>query len=65
MIGANMYRITLDEESNSTRGNTWFNFTVEGAKGETKFVIEGFTKKSSLYNNGMKICYRDMKEPSK
>ncbi len=58
----NVFRIGLDEESSSTRGNIWFDFVVEGIKGEAKFIIEGFTKTTSLYNNGMKICCRDLKE---
>ena len=33
LIGINHYKIGLDYESNSARGNTWFNFTVEGIKG--------------------------------
>jgi hypothetical protein len=33
LIGINHYIIGLDYESNSARGNTWFNFTVEGIKG--------------------------------
>lgn len=37
----------------------WFYFSVEGLEGDVKFVIDGFTKSSSLYNEGMKICYRD------
>jgi hypothetical protein len=38
---------------------------VEGIKGEAQFVIKGFTKSSSLYNEGMKICYREVSEASK
>jgi hypothetical protein len=39
LIGISLFKISLDLESNSTRGNTWFNFTVEGIKGEAKFII--------------------------
>lgn len=28
LVGINQFRISLDLESNSTRGNTWFHFTV-------------------------------------
>lgn len=38
---------------------------MEGAKGETTFIIKGFTKRSSLYSEGMKICYREVGEHSK
>jgi hypothetical protein len=38
---------------------------VEGIRGEGHFVIKGFTKSSSLYNEGMKICYREAKELTK
>jgi hypothetical protein len=38
---------------------------VEGVKGEAHFVIRGFTKSSSLYNEGMKVCFRDLKEMGK
>jgi hypothetical protein len=39
LIGISHYKINLDYESNSSRGNTWFNFIVEGIKGEAKFII--------------------------
>jgi len=50
MIGQNSFSITLDPESNASRGNTWFYFSVEGIKGEAQFVVKGFTKSSSLFN---------------
>ena len=37
----------------------WFYFSVQGLKGENTFIIEGFSKSSSLYNEGMKVCYRE------
>jgi hypothetical protein len=33
LIGVNTFRIGLDVESNSVRGNSWFYFSVEGVKG--------------------------------
>jgi hypothetical protein len=50
LIGHNSFSISLDPESNSTRGNTWFYFSAEGIKGEAQFVVKGFTKSSSLFN---------------
>lgn len=47
------------KELNSDRVSAWFYFMVEGMKGEAKFIIKGFTKTSSLYNEGMKICYKE------
>jgi len=47
---------------NSVRVSAWFYFAVEGLKGEAKFVIKGFTKSSSLYNEGMKVCYKEVQE---
>jgi hypothetical protein len=38
---------------------------VEGLKGEASFTIAGFRKKASLYNEGMKICYREVAKGSK
>ena len=38
--------------------SSWFYFACEGLKGEITFIIKGFTKTSSLYNEGMKICYK-------
>jgi hypothetical protein len=60
LIGVNSFRITLDNETNSNRGNTWFDFIVEGVKGEASFTIGGFRKKTSLYSEGMKICCREV-----
>ena len=65
LIGNNSFKVMLDPETNSNRYNSWFYFTVEGVKGEAHFLIKGFTKRSSLFNEGMKICYRDNKEPTK
>jgi hypothetical protein len=62
LIGVNSFKVTMEQESNSTRGNTWFYFSVEGVKGEAHFVISGFTKRSSLYNSGMRLCYREGRE---
>ena len=45
--------------------SNWFYFSVQGIKGEAQFVIKGFTKSSSLYNEGMKVCYREMSESAK
>lgn len=64
-IGSNIFKISLDVESNSLRNNSWFYFSVEGLKGEVQFVIGGFTKNASLYNDGMRLCYRDNKESTK
>jgi len=50
LIGINSFRITLENETNSSRGNAWFDFIVEGLKGEANFTITGFKKKKSLYN---------------
>lgn len=47
---------------NSDRVSSWFYFAVEGLKGEVKFILKGFSKCSSLYNNGMKICFREANE---
>lgn len=58
LIGNNSFRLTLENETNSSRGNAWFDFIVEGLKGEANFTISGFKKKKSLYNEGMKLCYR-------
>jgi hypothetical protein len=33
LIGSNSFKIELDPETNSARGNTWFYFSVEGVKG--------------------------------
>lgn len=65
LIGANSFRIALDNETNSTRGNTWFDFIVEGVKGDAAFTITGFKKRASLYNEGMKLCYRQVGENKK
>lgn len=61
LIGVNTFRIGLDLESNSVRGNSWFYFSVEGVKGEAQFVVGGFAKRGSLYNEGMKLCVRECK----
>jgi hypothetical protein len=61
MVAANTYSITLERETNSNRGSAWFYFSVEGLRGEAHFIIRGFTKSSSLYSEGMKVCYRDVK----
>ncbi len=34
-------------------------------KGEASFAIAGFRKKTSLYNEGMKMCYREVGKNSK
>jgi hypothetical protein len=47
---------------NSNRSSAWFYFRCEGLKGEVNFVISGFTKTSSLYSEGMKVCYREVKK---
>lgn len=65
LIAFNTYVIDLQKETNSNRISSWFYFNVEGIKGEAYFIIKGFTKTSSLYNQGMKICYRDYKQMSK
>ena len=61
MNNQNTYEIELQRQTNSNRTSAWFYFSVQGVKGETNFIIKGFTKSSSLYNEGMKICYRDTK----
>ena len=61
MVGANSYLVTLDYEISSSRSNSWFYFIAEGLKGETHFSIRGFTKRKSLYNDGLKVCYKDGK----
>jgi hypothetical protein len=61
LTAASTYQIELERETNSTRRSAWFFFSVEGLKGEASFVIQGFTKSSSLYNEGMKVCYRDVR----
>jgi hypothetical protein len=65
LIAGNTYQIELEKETNSNRISGWFYFNVEGIKGESHFVIKGFSKSSSLYNEGMKVCYRDAKEMTK
>lgn len=65
VLPGNIYEVELEKETNSNRVSAWFYFSVEGLKGEAHFVIKGFTKSSSLYNEGMKVCYRDVKEMSK
>jgi hypothetical protein len=60
LVGSNSFRITLDAETNSSRCNNWFDFAVEGVKGEATFTIAGFRKRTSLYSEGMKICYREL-----
>lgn len=64
-VGANSYRIELEKEVNSNRQSSWFYFTVEGVKGEAHFAITGFSKSSSLFNEGMKICYKEVKDMGK
>lgn len=61
LTAASTYTIELERETNSMRRSAWFFFSVEGLKGEASFVIQGFKKSSSLYNEGMKVCYRDVK----
>jgi hypothetical protein len=65
MTTHNTYKLELERETNSNRTSAWFYFSVEGVRGEAHFVIEGFTKSSSLYSEGMKVCYRDTREMSK
>jgi cytosolic carboxypeptidase protein 2/3 len=65
LSGPNAYDIELEKETNSNRVSNWFYFSVEGLKGEARFVIKGFTKSSSLYNEGMKVCYREANEFAK
>lgn len=50
LVGSNSFKVTLDTETNSARGNTWFDFIVEGVRGEAFFTIAGFRKRTSLYN---------------
>jgi hypothetical protein len=52
----------MDKEVNSNRSSGWFYFRCEGLKGEVNFIISGFTKTSSLYSEGMKVCYREVKK---
>jgi hypothetical protein len=61
IIAPSTYQIWLERETNSSRQSAWFYFSVEGLRGEANFIIQGFKKSSSLYNEGMKICYRDTK----
>ena len=42
--------------------SAWFYFRCEGLKGEINFILTGFKKNSSLYNHGMKICFRDINQ---
>lgn len=65
MIAANTFEIELERETNSNRVSSWFYFSAEGIRGEAHFIVKGFTKSSSLFNEGMKICYRDAKDLSK
>ena len=58
-IGVNSFRISMDTESNSQRSNNWFYFVVEGVRGEAQFTVTGFKKRTSLYNEGMRLCCRE------
>lgn len=64
-LAANTFGIDLERETNSNRGSAWFYFSVEGLRGEAHFVVRGFSKSSSLFSEGMKVCYRDVKELTK
>jgi hypothetical protein len=61
-VAPGTYSITLNKELSSNRTSTWFYFAVEGLKGEVKMVIKGFTKPCSLFNDGMKVCFREADE---
>ena len=65
LVAHNTYQIELEKETNSNRISGWFYFNVEGIKGEASFIIQGFSKSSSLYNDNMKVCYRDTKDLGK
>lgn len=59
-IESNLYRLTLRPDTNSNHQSLWFYFRVKGLK-SAKFILSPFRKKTSLYNEGMKICYREDK----
>jgi hypothetical protein len=55
-LAPNCYRLTLNPDRNSNKHCQWFYFSCQGLDQPTKFIISGFTKPTSLFNEGMKIC---------
>ncbi|CAG9331274.1 unnamed protein product [Blepharisma stoltei] len=61
------YDLYLRTDSNSYGHNWWYYFKVENKWGEReiKFNIVNFSKKSSLYSQGMLPCIFDARNPNK
>lgn len=53
-----LFNLVVKNDTNSKRQSQWFYFRVQGIKHGT-FVIHGFTKTSSLFNMGMKLCIKE------
>jgi len=65
MVNDNEYDLYMRVDSNTRGHHQWFYFKVTGKIKEDrqiKFNIVNFTKKRSLYENGMKVCICDWKE---
>lgn len=58
-LAHNCYCVTLSADRNSNKHCQWFYFSCEGLEHPTKFIVSGFTKTTSLYNEGMKVCVFD------
>jgi hypothetical protein len=52
--------LKIKSDTNSKLQSQWFYFKIKGVKKAT-FIIEGFRKSKSLYNEGMKICIKEDK----
>ena len=59
-IDTDLYRLTLRPDSNSNHQSLWFYFRVRGLK-RVRVILSPFRKKTSLYNEGMKVCWREEK----
>ena len=66
MVNENEYDLYMRVDSNTAGHFQWFYFKVNNKiKKEVKFNVLNFTKASSLYENGMKVCYCSIQEREK
>jgi hypothetical protein len=65
MVSESEYDLYMRVDSNTKGHHQWFYFKVISRaifSKEVKFNIVNFTKKRSLYENGMKVCICNQKE---
>ena len=66
-IKENEYDLYMRVDSNTRGHHQWFYFSVQNLdfKGKVKFNIVNFTKRASLYGQGMKVNTYSTKENEK